>query len=97
MSSNNGGSTTQTARDSLASLLDYYHERPASRESIKIGLKVGEAPSTEQAESLKKELKDALQVKEILDNISPEDKERMTQMANLSRGRRAPKNAQATG
>lgn len=89
MSSNKGNSTAQKARDSLASLLDYYHERPASRESIKIGLKVGEVPSTEQAEALKKELKEALEVQQILDNLSPQEKENMTRMANLSRGRRA--------
>lgn len=89
MSSNQGKSTTQKARDSLASLLDYYYERPLSQESVKIGLKVGQVPSTDQAEALKKELKEALQVQEILDNLSPQEKENMTRMANLSRGRRA--------
>ncbi|MCJ1387870.1 hypothetical protein MMC18_000713 [Xylographa bjoerkii] len=92
MSSSKGNSTTQRARDSLGSLLDYYYERPASQESIKIALKVGEVPSTEQAEALKKELKEALQVQEILDNLSPQEKENMSRMANLSRGRRAHKN-----
>ena len=92
MSSNQDNPATHKARDSLSSLLDYYYERPASHESVKIGLKVGEVPSTEQAESLKKELKQALQVKEILDNLSPQEKENMNRMANLSRGRRAPKN-----
>ncbi|KAK5352988.1 hypothetical protein LTS03_011961, partial [Exophiala xenobiotica] len=76
MSSNQGNSTAQKARDSLASLLGYYYQRPAYQESIKIGLEAGQVPSIDQAEALKKELKEALQ-----DKLS----QQVTRMANLSR------------
>ncbi|PGH10638.1 hypothetical protein AJ79_05352 [Helicocarpus griseus UAMH5409] len=44
------------AREIYGFLLDYYFDRPASKESIRIGLRVGEVPSQVQAEELQKEL-----------------------------------------
>lgn len=91
MSSDEGKAAAQNARDSLESLLDYYAERPASHESLQIGLRAGEVPSEEQAESLKKQLREAVQIKEIIDNLSPTEKETMIRMENISKGKRGQK------
>ncbi|KAK2764538.1 hypothetical protein FQN54_009233 [Arachnomyces sp. PD_36] len=48
------------ARQSYGSLLDYYFDRPASKESIRIGLKMDEVPSQVQVEELQKELAESL-------------------------------------
>lgn len=88
--SNNGNAAerAQAARDSYGSLLDYYYERPASKESITVGLAVGSVPSADQAEGLKQMLQEALSVKEVIDNLSPAERDAMINVAKLSVGRR---------
>jgi hypothetical protein len=83
-------------RNSYGSLLDYYYERPASTGNFKIGLTAGTVPSEEQAEALKAEIKEALQIQDVLANLSPEEKAEMEKMAQFSRGKRGKGN-QATG
>lgn len=79
------------ARGSYGSLLDYYFDRPASKESIRIGLKVGEIPSQAQAEELQKELAEALNAQEIIDSLTEEEKANMQKLAAISQSRRTKK------
>lgn len=78
----------ERARASYGSLLDYYFERPASKELITIGIRVGDIPNTGQAEQLQKDLADSLRAKEIIDSITPEEKENMERLAFISKSRR---------
>lgn len=83
--------STNHARESYGSLLDYYFDRPASKESIRIGLKVGEVPSQAQAEELQKELAEALKAQEIIDSLTEEEKANMQKLASISQSRRTKK------
>ncbi|WEW59708.1 hypothetical protein PRK78_005188 [Emydomyces testavorans] len=96
--SNNVDERVRELRDSYGSLLDYYFDRPASKESITIGLKVGEVPSAHQAESLKNFIKEAIGVHEIREKLSPWEREQIEQAAASSRLRRQKnKNAKGDG
>ncbi|KAM5445976.1 hypothetical protein MaudCBS49596_006921 [Microsporum audouinii] len=89
MSTNNGADRANDARDSYGSLLDYYFERPASKELIRIGLRAGEVPSQAQAEDLQRELAAALQARDIIDNLTAEERASMENVAFISQSRRA--------
>lgn len=90
-STNTNPGRTSDVRDSYDSLLDYYLERPASKEITRIGLKVGEVPTEAQAIELQKELADALKVSQIINNFTAEERIRMERMVNVSEGQRGRK------
>ncbi|KAK2812932.1 hypothetical protein FQN50_000953 [Emmonsiellopsis sp. PD_5] len=90
MSNNDAADAVQQARDSYGSLLDYYYDRPASKESIKIGLRLGDVPTEAQAEELQRELAEVIQVQTII-NLSPQEKAHMQQLAAISQSQRKKK------
>ncbi|WEW60257.1 hypothetical protein PRK78_005742 [Emydomyces testavorans] len=79
------------ARDSYGSLLDYYFDRPASKESIQIGIRIGDIPTEVQAEQLQQQLQEALEVQEILENLGEAEKAEMRRLAFISQTRRKKK------
>lgn len=79
-------------QETLNSLLSLYQNRESSSRSIIIGLAADTVPSSKQEESLRQQLKEALEVKEVLDNLTKEVA-KMQELAALSQGQRTKNQA----
>lgn len=65
----------QQFRDSLDVLYDLYADRPASKEVIPIGIRVGDIPDRDKTKSLLEFLRREAENREIADNLSKEEKD----------------------
>lgn len=83
-----GQAGAQRARDTLSILLDYYAGRPASKESVDIGIRIGDIPTEAQGRSLQAKLSEMLRINEIISNLGPNERAQMESSATSSRNRR---------
>lgn len=78
----------KNARDTISILLDFYEGRPASTESVLLGINTGDIPDDEKTKSLREFLKKEAEKRQLMAQLTPDERRIMEEAGKSSQARR---------
>ena len=68
--------------------MDFYAGRPASRESVILGIKVGDIPTEAKIGALQELIKQTVEANQMIELLTPEERQLLAETGKSSRERR---------